>query len=54
MMNPDIANKLRLNHVVNSLTFGDVSSHATIKRKFGPENEHTAFDMMELVDDSLY
>jgi hypothetical protein len=54
MTYPDVANSLRLTHILNSLTFGDVSSHSAIKKSFGANNEHTAFDMMDLVDDSLY
>jgi hypothetical protein len=42
-----------LAHILNSLTFGDFSQQALIKKRFG-NNDHTTFDMMELVDDSIY
>jgi hypothetical protein len=38
---------------VNSLTFGDVSQQLAVRKRFG-NTEHTAFDMMEFIDDSLY
>ena len=53
MENSDAARKLSLAHVVNSLTFGDASQQSAIRKGFG-NNEHTMFDMMELVDDNLY
>lgn len=45
---------MRLNHVLNSLTWGDIQSQGAIKKKFGYNKDHTTFDMMEVVDDSLY
>lgn len=50
---PDLAKKLSLSHVLNGLAFGETSQHALIRKRFG-HNEHTSFDMMELVDDELY
>jgi len=44
---------LSLSHVLNSLTFGETNQHNLIRKRFG-HNEHTSFDMMELVDDELY
>jgi hypothetical protein len=45
--------KLRLTHTIKSLTFGEVSQHVHIILRFG-HNEHTNFDMMNLVDDNVY
>ena len=39
--------------MLNSLTFGDFAQQSAIKKRFG-NNDHTTFDMMELVDDSIY
>jgi hypothetical protein len=52
--NEELQSELRLNHVLNSLTFGNLNSQLAIKNNFGENSEHTAFDMMEWVDDSLY
>jgi len=38
---PELASELKLNHVINSLTYGDVSNHHHIKKRFGANNEHT-------------
>lgn len=51
---PEFHNSLKLTHVINSLTFGDTASHTNIKRLFGYNSEHTQFDMMDIVDDTLY
>ena len=53
MTQPEIAKKLSLSHVVNSLTFGDIAMQLAIRKRFG-YNEHTSFDMMDFVDDALY
>ena len=50
---PELARKLSLSHVLNGLTFGETGQHSLIRKRFG-HNEHTSFDMMELVDDELY
>lgn len=50
---PQAAVSLKLNHVVKSLTFGEHIAQQMIKKRFG-NTEHTQFDMMDLVDDSLY
>lgn len=55
---PDLSQKLRLNHVLESLTFGDIEAQNKIKSRFttnsDSERDHTSFDMMLVVDDSLY
>jgi hypothetical protein len=53
-MYPELSKKLKLNHVIHTLTFGDTASQAAIKRRFGSNSEHTQFDMMDFVDDELY
>lgn len=53
MKYPDLAKTLKLNHVIKTMTFGEPTAHAFIRKRFGI-NEHTAFDMMEFVDDNLY
>jgi hypothetical protein len=50
---PQMADKIKLNHVLNSLTYGDVSQQKAIKKRFGA-TEHTNFDMMDMVDDGIY
>lgn len=40
-------------HVINSLTYGEPHQQQAIKKRFG-NTDHTQFDMMEFVDDSLY
>ena len=52
-MSPEIADKLKMNHVINSLTFGEHTAQQQIKKRFGA-TEHTQFDMFDLVDDTLY
>jgi len=42
---PDQFNKLKLTHIIKSLTFGEVSQHIHILLRFGA-NDHTNFDMM--------
>ena len=69
-LNPDHSSKLKLNHVLNSMTYGEKDEQESIKQLFGPnksdinskklnlqqltKDDHTAFDMMDFVDDSLY
>jgi hypothetical protein len=53
-MHPDFANKLRLNHVLNSLSFGDIPSQQNILKIFGQFPGRTSFDMMPYVPDALY
>ena len=53
MNDPELSNQLRLNHILRSITFGDSHEHMEIRRRFGL-NDHTKFDMMQLVDDALY
>jgi hypothetical protein len=54
MRYPDVSKRMKLNHVIKTLTFGEPTAHAHIKKRFGANNEHTAFDMMDFVDDELY
>ena len=50
---PVEADKLKLTHTLKSLTFGEVSQHIHILLRFG-NSDHTNFDMMTMVDDSIY
>eukprot|EP00347_Sterkiella_histriomuscorum_P011402 403372594 len=50
---PDVAAKLSFGHVINSLTFGEPHQQNAIKKRFG-NTDHTQFDMMDFVEDSLY
>lgn len=50
---PDVGNSLKLTHTIKSLTFGDVAQHLHILFRFGA-NEHTQFDMVNMVDDEVY
>lgn len=51
--NPEIGNKINLNHKLKSLTFGEVAQHIHILLRFGA-SDHTNFDMVKMVDDDIY
>ena len=51
--NPEVGNKINLNHKLKSLTFGEVAQHIHILLRFGA-SDHTNFDMVKMVDDDIY